>query len=250
MIDILTRLALAAAVCFAAACQSKGPAPGQDFATERVDVTMAEPAPGASPRTARDLGIPTHEHHRDYRTSLHGSPHKSGGDLGAPDSHVSGEVKHIDVGGLTFRAPDDWEYEHPTSNMRRAQLGVRGEEGTAGLVVYFFGDPGAGSAQANIDRWVGQFKNADGTPVSAVEPQRRQVSGFDVIEVEVSGTYVGGMGSGGLGDQGQPAQRMVAAIVETKSGPYYFKFLGDDAVVRGSREAFEGLLASLKPSDD
>ena len=42
---------------------------------------------------------------------------------------------------------------------------------------------------------------------------------------------------------------VVAAIVETKSGPYYFKFLGDDAVVRGSREAFEGLLASLKPSD-
>lgn len=248
MIDTLTRLVVAAAVCVAAACQSKGPAPGQELATERVDVTMAEPAREASPRTARDLGIPTEQHHRDYGASLHGSPHRPGGDLGAPGSHVSGDVKHVDVGALSFQAPDGWTYEHPASPMRRAELGVRAEQGTAGLVVYFFGNRGAGSANANVDRWVGQFQKADGTPVGGVEPTKRKVAGFEVTQVEVAGTYVGGMGAPGAVEP-VPSQRMIATIVETQSGPYYFKFLGDDEVVRGGRDAFERLLASMKPSD-
>jgi hypothetical protein len=198
-------------------------------------------------KTARDLGMPTEDYHRDYGASLHGSPHKPGGDLGAPASHVSGDIKHIDVGGLAFTAPEGWEYEHPASAMRRAQFGVRGEDGTAGLVVYFFGNRGAGSSQANVDRWVGQFRNPDGSPLSGVEPTKRKVAGFDVTEIEVAGSYSSGMGDDSS-RQRQPGKRMIAAIVDTSTGPYYFKFLGDDAVVKENREAFDGLLSSLKAS--
>jgi hypothetical protein len=192
------------------------------------------------------LGIPTKDYERDHKMAPH-DPHGPAGHLNPPDSHVSGEVKRIDVGGLTFESPAGWEYRHPTSAMRRAELGARGEDGTAGLVVYFFGNQGAGSAQANIDRWVGQFKHPDGTPVTAAKAAQRKIAGLAVTKVEVSGSYVGGMGAG-ASEQGEPGQRMIAAIVDTPKGPYYFKFLGDDAVVQENRAALEALLGSIRPS--
>lgn len=223
------------------ACQTKGPAPGQAL-TEREEVIMAERE--GAPSGAQALGIPTKDYERDYRTTPH-DPHGPAGHLNPPASHVSGEVALIDVGGLKFRAPAGWEYQHPASPMRRAELGVRGDAGTAGLVVYFFGNQGAGSAKANIDRWVGQFQNADGSPIQGVKPVKRKVAGLDVTQVEVAGTYLGGMGADSP-QGGQPGQRMIASIVETPSGPFYFKFMGDEAVVSDNREAFEGLLASMK----
>ena len=42
---------------------------------------------------------------------------------------------------------------------------------------------------------------------------------------------------------------MIATIVSTGSGPYYFKFLGDDEIVKANRAALDQLLQSMKPSD-
>ena len=226
-------------------CQGKGPAPGDDL-TEREDVIMAERA-DAPPTGARALGIPADQVDRDYSKLPH-DPHGPAGHLNPPGSHVSGSVDRIDLGGVTVKRPEGWEYRHPTSTMRRAELGVQADEGSAGLVVYFFGNQGAGSAQANIERWIGQFKNPDGSPVEGVKPAKRKVAGFEVTHVEVAGTYVGGMGAGTPG-AGQPDQRMLATIVATPRGPYYFKFLGDDAVVVNNRGAYEALLGSLEASD-
>lgn len=238
-------LAVLAASVLTVGCKSKGPAPG-DALTEHEDVIMAERE--GEPSGLEKLGVPKKEYERDYRSIPH-DPHGPAAGLNPPASHVSGEIKHIDVGGLTFEAPEGWAYRHPASPMRRAELGVRGEDGTAGLVVYFFGDRGAGSVQANIDRWVGQFKETDGSALTKVTPVTQKVAGFKVTQVEVAGTYVSGMGSGGDSQEPQPGQRMIATIVETPSGPYYFKFLGDEAVVKAHRAALDGLLQSMKLSD-
>lgn len=227
-----------------AACQSKGPAPG-DPLTESTEVIMAERA--EAPSGAQKLGIPTQDYERDYKSTPH-DPHGPAAHLNPPPSHKSGAVESVDVGGLTFRAPEGWEYEHPASAMRRAEFGVRGDAGTAGLVVYFFGNRGAGGVQANIERWVGQFKNADGSAITPPKSLKRKIAGLDVIQVETAGTYIGGMGAGSPQAEGQAGQRMIAAIVETPSGPYYFKFLGADKTVIENREALEGLFASMKVS--
>jgi len=236
-------LAMLAASVLVIGCKSKGPVSG-DGLTEREDVIMAEPE--EAPSGLEKLGVPHNEYERDYRSIPH-DPHGPAAGLNPPPSHVSGEIKHIDVGGLTFEAPEEWEYQHSTYPMRRAELGVRGEDGTAGLVVYFFGNQGAGSSQANIDRWVGQFKNPDGSAITAPAPAKRKIAGFQTTQVEVAGTYVGGMGAGSTqAAQGQPGQRMIATIVDTPSGPFYFKFLGADKTVTENRRALEGLLASMK----
>ena len=94
------------------------------------------------------------------------------------------------------------------------------------------------AAQANVERWIGQFKNADGSPLTGVKSIKRKVAGFDITQVEVAGTFVGGMGAGAAGAE-EPGKRMVATIVDAPKGPYYFKFLGDDPVVTANRKAFD-----------
>src|SRR5689334_19308720 len=72
----------------------------------------------------------------------------------------------VDAGGLTFEAPASWKSSRPTSAMRKAQLKVepvKGDEDPAELVVFAF-PGGAGSVEANLDRWRNQFKDEDGNP--------------------------------------------------------------------------------------
>jgi len=234
------------------ACQAKGPAPTSGALPEREEVIIAQAEQTASPDNPHLRGMPMNPHAQGAQSGALGranqvNPHGSGTEVPPPDSHVSGTVDLVDVGGLHFKAPEGWEYEHPTSRMRRAQFAVPGEQGTAGLVVYFFGNQGAGSSQANIDRWVGQFKDPDGSAISVPKPAKRKIAGFQTTQVEAAGTYVGGMGAGSpQAAQGQPGQRMIATIVETPSGPFYFKFLGADKTVAENRKALEGLLASMK----
>ncbi|MGA8351494.1 MAG: hypothetical protein WB773_27135, partial [Isosphaeraceae bacterium] len=75
-------------------------------------------------------------------------------------------TKTVDAGGLSFKAPQSWKSVPTNSPMRRAQLKVEpvpGDEYPALLVVYAF-PGGAGSVEANLTRWQGQFKDADGKP--------------------------------------------------------------------------------------
>jgi len=111
--------------------------------------------------------------------------------------------------------------------------------------VYFFGPQGAGTTQENIDRWVGQFSNPDGSPISDPKQSSTEVAGLSVTRVEAAGLYSGGMGPTGQAQPPQAEQRLVAAIVETPGGPYYFKFLGPDATVKENTAAFDSLLGSI-----
>jgi hypothetical protein len=52
----------------------------------------------------------------------------------------------------------------------------------------------------------------------------------------------------GQAQEAVPGQRLLAAIVSSEGGPYYFKFLGPDATVQEHRAAFDGLIASIVPS--
>src|SRR6266498_194360 len=70
------------------------------------------------------------------------------------------------AGELLVKGPEGWITEHPTSSMRVAQYKLPkvesdGEDAT--LVVYYFGAGQGGSVQANIERWIGQMVQADGS---------------------------------------------------------------------------------------
>jgi len=223
-------------VLLVAGCSSKGPTPKE-----------ADPSTGPAPRvgTTETGGahpaIGTQDPHAGMVSPQ--NPHAPGAMAGQPDA--SGM---IDVGAIAFKLPSNWEAQQPKSSMRRAQLGAPGAKGPAELIVFFFGPQGAGTAKANVDRWIGQFTNPDGSPVSDAKQTSSQIAGFDVTKVEVTGLYGGGMGPTGQPEAPEADQGLLAAIVSTNDGPYYFKLLGPRATIEENRAAFDGLIASIVPS--
>jgi hypothetical protein len=59
---------------------------------------------------------------------------------------------------LAWDTPEAWIEETPSSGMRRAQYRVTGEAGDGECVVFYFGPGQGGDAQANAERWAGQFE--------------------------------------------------------------------------------------------
>lgn len=227
---------MALALLLGAGCQNKGPAP-----KDGAPSTGSAPKVGTSETGGAHPAVGTQDPHAGMAPMQ--SPQGEGAVTGQPDA--SGM---IDVGAVAFKVPAKWEAQQPASSMRRAQVSAPGSAGPAELIVYFFGAQGAGTTQANIDRWIGQFAKPDGSPVSDAKQTSSKVSGFDVTKVEVAGQYAGGMSAAGQQQAAQAGQRLIAAIVSTEGGPYYFKFLGPNATVTEHGAAFDELIASIVAS--
>jgi len=147
--------------------------------------------------------------------------------------------------GIQWTSPAGWkaEAERP---MRLATYTLRpGGE----CAVYFFGAGQGGSVEANLDRWIGQFLQADGkASKAAAKIAKRTIHGWPVTTVDVSGAYTGmGGPMAKAGEPAMPGYRMLAAIVEGPQGSVFFKFTGPAKTVDANQVAFDKMLASLGP---
>src|SRR6476620_9432036 len=96
-------------------------------------------------------------------------------------------------GDLHFKAPDAWTTEKPASNMRVAQYKLPKADGDpedGSLVLYYFGAGQGGNVQANIDRWINQMQQSDGSASKdKAKTEDLTVNGLKVSTVDVTGTY-------------------------------------------------------------
>jgi len=230
---------IASALVVGVGCKSKGPVPGGESPTgEAAPKVATTETTGAHPGAANP--------HQG------GDPHAGLGMNGpagaAPEVDDSGMLS---VGALKFQVPSAWQVETPKSSMRRAQLtapSAAGDGGEAELVVYYFGPDGAGSNEENVKRWVGQFSGPGGEPADGAKVQTEKVAGETVTLVDVSGSYTNSMMGAGQGSPTKSDQRLLAAIVPSGDGPYYFKFLGPSDTVGAQAKAFDGLIKSITPA--
>jgi hypothetical protein len=157
----------------------------------------------------------------------------------------------IKAGELTFKAPAAWKKERPKSSMRQAQLRVEPVEGDkepAELVLFAFPN-GAGTVEANIERWESQFVGADGvTPKAKVE--KKKGTNVEVTRVEIAGRFVAAVSPGAAEKNNKPAQRLLGAIVQTPQAGYFFKMVGPDKTMTAARPAFDAMIATISKSDD
>ena len=159
------------------------------------------------------------------------------------------------MAALTYTAPAGWHARPPASSMRVAEFVIpgtqrepktQGDTEDAELIVYFFGAGGGGTADANIDRWVGQVQQPDGSPsASKARRAERTVHGLKVTTVDVSGTYTAEMSPGSSDHYNKPAYRVCAAVVETPGGNYYIKLTGPAKTVAAAQADYDKFLASL-----
>jgi len=152
-------------------------------------------------------------------------------------------------GSLAYTAPAVWQTRPAASRMRVAEFVIPHASGDAEdgeLIVYYFGT-GAGTVAANIDRWIGQIQQPDGS--STKDKARRSsqtVNGMTVTTVDATGTYVAEMRPGAAEHFNKPGFRLRAAVVETPRGPYYIKMTGPAKTMAAADAAFAAFLGSLR----
>ncbi|HKY45966.1 MAG TPA: hypothetical protein VJM50_22940 [Pyrinomonadaceae bacterium] len=151
---------------------------------------------------------------------------------------------------LKFRVPAGWVEEERTSSMRVAQYRLPRAEGDtedAQLVLYYFGQGQGGTTAANIERWVGQIKQEDGSASKdKAKEENFEANGLKVATVDVSGTYIAETtpGSGTL--LNKPGYRLRAAVVETPKGSYFVKLVGPAKTVTHWNDSFLSYLKSFE----
>ena len=153
-------------------------------------------------------------------------------------------------GELRFKAADGWITEKTTSTMRVAQYKLPKAEGDAedaSLVLYYFGAAQGGSTQANIERWINQIKQADGSASQdKAKTETVTVNGLRVTTVDVTGTYTAEMMPGG-GDRHNSANyRLRAAVIETPKGNYFPKLVGPANTIAKWDQAYNDYLKSFE----
>ena len=153
-------------------------------------------------------------------------------------------------GELRFKAPEGWVIEKTTSAMRVAQYKLPKADGDAEdatLVLYYFGAAQGGSTQANIERWINQIKQPDGSASQdKAKTETTTINGLKVTTVDVAGTYTAEMTPGGADRHNDEKYRLRAAVIETPKGNYFVKLTGPVNTVAKWEQAYNEYLKSFE----
>jgi hypothetical protein len=153
-------------------------------------------------------------------------------------------------GDLHFKTPDGWISEQPPSKMRVAQFKLPKAEGDSedgSLVLYYFGATQGGSSQANIDRWISQMQQPDGSSSKdKAKTETMAVNGLKVTSVDVTGTYTAEMAPGSQTFHNDANYRLRAAVIETPKGNYFVKLAGPAKTVARWDKEYNDYLKSFE----
>lgn len=150
-------------------------------------------------------------------------------------------------GSVNWTPPAKWQ-AGPERQMRAATYLIPAAAGDSeGAECAVFKDIGGG-VTANIERWIGQFEQPDGSDSQAKAKRKvEQINGFNVTSVDLTGTYTAsGMSMGGGATSRKTGYRLLGAIVETPSGEVFFKITGPEKTVAAAQADFQALLKSIK----
>jgi hypothetical protein len=145
---------------------------------------------------------------------------------------------------LAYVVPKDWKEVETSSSMRLAQwsYGAKSE-----VVVFYFGSGQGGTVEANLDRWYGQFQQPDGgSTKERAKVTKSKAGDLAITKVDVEGTYQAPVRPGAAERQHEPGYRMIAAVIEGPSGPWFVRFLGPTKGVAAGLGSFDAFLRSLR----
>ena len=158
--------------------------------------------------------------------------------------------KQLVSGEISYSIPAGWQSEKPKSSMRKAQYRIPGFEGADDAEMNVFVFPGTGgTVQANIDRWISQFKQPDGSDSKEkAKLINITVNNMSVTKMYVTGTYLKSSSPMMMGGSKEelPEYAMLAAIVETKRDPWFFKMTGPQKTIDSWQHEFDKFVNSFK----
>ena len=154
------------------------------------------------------------------------------------------------AGGLSWTPPETWV---PLTKPRRAAnyrvAPVAGDSDAAECGVYYFGSGQGGSADANVKRWIGQFRTADGKPADELaKVSARTINGIKLTTVDITGTHLFKAFPMARQATPKPGYRLIGAIADGPEAPIFFKFVGPRKTVAAGEADFRKMLDSLRPA--
>lgn len=149
-------------------------------------------------------------------------------------------------GALSFEAPTAWQASPPRNNLIEREFSVQPPDGSAGSAARLTVMAAGGSVDANIARWVGQFRDTEGgADRSGADVERIEQNGVKFTLVDIAGTYLDGRPFGPKTPR--EGYRMLAAIAQTADeGNYFFKLVGPTEAVSPAKESFREMVLSLQ----
>ena len=176
----------------------------------------------------------------------------STGQSNAKDEKQTVEKKQkfsVADGWLTFEAPANWKKVPPKVNFIHADFTIPKTEGDVRDGRISFSHVG-GSTEANLDRWIGQFKNVDPDDEKQVEKTTKKIDGQTVHFVRISGTFLDSAG----GPFGPKTERenylLIGAAVESEDGTnVYIKAYGPEKTMIANKKAIGELFEGMKATD-
>jgi len=150
---------------------------------------------------------------------------------------------------LSFLVPEDWKSVPAKSSMRLLQIalpGTSGPDSDGELSVFYFG-PSAGTVQMNINRWIGQFSQPDGSS-SKDKAKTEEIEGkhHSSTLLDLSGTMAPSTMPGMPAQAEKTNYRLLAAIVKTPAGPWFVKATGPEETMAHWREEFVAMIKSSR----
>lgn len=162
---------------------------------------------------------------------------------------AEGKKYTIAEGRFELTAPGNWASKEPKVRIIDSEFEVpaaKGDDRPGRVTVMGAG----GGIEANIDRWVAQFTQPDGSSSKeAAKIKKMTVAGQDVHLVDIAGTFLDKPPFAGGGVE-RKGYRMLAAIIETnqggkKTGNYFIKFVGPAHTVADNEAGFQKMIESL-----
>lgn len=166
----------------------------------------------------------------------------------AADEPAADHRLQLADGELKLTAPAAWQIKKPENRIIEHELSVppAGNDQDAGRVTIM---GAGGTIDANVQRWIGQFRQPDGSDTNQITKQKDiKAGGLDVHLVDISGTYNDTRGPfSGIPAVERPHYRMLAAIVTSKKvGNYFIKFYGPQQTVADNESAFLKMIDTLE----
>jgi hypothetical protein len=150
------------------------------------------------------------------------------------------ERRTMKLGKLTMVAPKDWVQKKAVFVTYDFSAPAAKEDTVDGRMTVM---SAGGSVDENISRWYSQFTQEDGgSTKKRAKTEKTKVAGYPAHVVDLSGTYT---------DLRKPGvefkdYRMLAAIIETKEGNLFIKFVGPKRTVARHEKAFRQMLEDAK----
>jgi hypothetical protein len=154
-------------------------------------------------------------------------------------------------GKILLTAPEGWVRKPPKVRFIDHEFSVPAAKGdTEDGRVTVMG--AGGTVEANLDRWIGQFSQPDGSETKNLVPEaerKKTISGVEVHFVDLTGTYKdmpAPFAPNAAATMRKDYRMLAAVIVAPKLGNYFIKFYGPRQTVSDHAAEFRKMIDGLQ----